>query len=151
MPSVQTKVSPRHCALRLRATVSQLTRQLRAALPADGISVAKLSVLGQLHRLGPLTPSELARRERVKLQSLTRLLAELEADGWLSREVHAEDRRQSVLTLTPLGAKALTADVHRREASLVAAIGAVLSETEQAQLLRACALIDRVADSVGAA
>jgi hypothetical protein len=53
--------------------------------------------------------------------------------------------------LTPLGAKALTADVHRREASLVAAIGAVLSETEQAQLLRACALIDRVADSVGAA
>jgi DNA-binding MarR family transcriptional regulator len=120
-------------------------------VPADGISVAKLSVLGQLHRLGPLTPSELARRERVKLQSLTRLLAELEADGWLSREVHEGDRRQSVLTLTPLGVKALTADVQRREASLVAAIGAVLSETEQVQLLRACALIDRVAESVGAA
>ena len=143
-------LTPRHCAVRLRATVSQLTRQLRAALPADGISVAKLSVLGQLHRLGPLTPSELARRERVKLQSLTRLLAELEADGWLLREPHAADGRQSVLSPTALGARALTADVHRREASLVDAIAAVLTHAEQAQLLRACALIDRVADAVAA-
>src|SRR5260221_7015695 len=138
----------RHCAVRLRATVSQLSRQLRAALPADGISVAKLSALGQLHRLGALTPSELARRERVKLQSLTRLLAELEADGWLLRQPHAADGRQSVLSLTKPGIKALTANVHRREASLVDAIARALSATEQAQLLRACTLIDRVAEAV---
>jgi DNA-binding MarR family transcriptional regulator len=147
-PAADPGADPRHCALRLRASVSQLTRQLRAALPADAISVAKLSVLALLHRLGPLTPSELARRERVRLQSLTRLLAELEAEGWLRRETHPADGRQSLLSLTKPGVKMLTADVHRREASLVDAIGATLSATERAQLLRACALIDRVADAV---
>ena len=138
----------RHSALRLRATVSHFTRRLRNALPPDGLSVAKLSVLGLLHRLGPQTPSELARRERVRLQSLTRLLAELEADGWLRRMPHAADGRQSVLSLTRAGVQALTADVQRREASLAGAIGATLSAAERAQLLKACALIERIAEAL---
>jgi DNA-binding MarR family transcriptional regulator len=149
-PTSPTSIPPTHCAVRLRAAMSNLARQLRAALPPDGISVAKLSVLGQLHRLGPLTPSELAQRERVKLQSLTRLLAELEADGWVQRLPHPLDGRQSLLSLTRLGAKLLAADVHRREASLVEAIGARLTAREQARLLAACALIDRLADGLAA-
>ena len=146
-----TLAEARHCALRLRGSVSHFTRRLRSAQGGDGLSVAKLSVLALLHRLGPLTPSELARHERVKLQSLTRLLAELEADAWLRREPHAADARQSLLSLTRAGVKALTADVQRREAALVAAIGATLSSAECAQLLKACALLDRVADAVPAA
>jgi len=125
-------------------------RQLRSAQPQDGISVAKLSVLGQLHRLGPSTPSELARRERVKLQSLTRLLAELEADGWVTRRPHGSDARQSVLSLTRVGVRMLTADVRRREAALLAAIQTSLSAAEQATLLSACGLIDRIADTIHA-
>jgi DNA-binding MarR family transcriptional regulator len=140
----------RHCALRLRGSVSQFSRRLRSAQPGNGISVAKLSVLGLLHRLGALTPSELARHERVRLQSLTRLLAELEADGWLRRVPHAADGRQSVLSLTRTGVQALSADVQRREAALAGAIGAALSVTERAQLLKACALIDRLADALPA-
>jgi DNA-binding MarR family transcriptional regulator len=149
MPKAPTTTTPRECAVRLRASVSQLTRRLRAVLPVNNVSVAKLTVLGHLHRLGALTPSELARRERVKLQTLTRLLAELEADRWISRDAHAVDKRQSVLSLTTLGKRALANDVHRREASLVEAISAVLSPAEQAQLLRACSLLDRVAQAVG--
>ncbi len=132
-------------AVRLRTTVSHLHRQLRAALPASGISVAKLSVLGQLHHGGALTPTELARREGVRLQSLTRLLAELEAEGWLARAAHDTDGRQSVLSLTRSGLQQLTRHVHRREASLARAIDRALSADEQTQLLQACALIDRVA------
>jgi DNA-binding MarR family transcriptional regulator len=139
---------PRHCALRLRASVSRLTRELRSTLPPEGISLAKLSVLALLHRLGPLTPSELARRERVKLQSLTRLLAELEADGLVARAPHPADGRQSLLSLTRRAVKALTDDVHRREASLADAVAASLSTAERALLLQACALIDRVAQTV---
>ena len=143
-----TAATSRHCALRLRASVSQLTRELRAALPAEGLSLAKLSVLALLHRLGPLTPTDLARRERVKLQSLTRLLAELEADGSVRRTPHPGDGRQSVLALTRTGVSLLTADVHRREASLVDAVAGSLSADECALLLQACALIDRVAEAV---
>ena len=113
------------------------------------MSVARLSVLGQLHRHGALTPSELAKRERVKLQSLTRLLADLEADGWLLRKPHGTDARQSVLSLTKIGARMLTADVQRRESSLVEAISQSLSKEERALLLAACHLIDRVADAIG--
>jgi DNA-binding MarR family transcriptional regulator len=149
-PDGATHPSPVQSALRLRASASHLSRQLRAALPANGISVAKLSVLGHLHRLGPLTPSDLARRERVKLQTLTRLLCELEADEWLLRRAHPRDARQTILSLTRSGVKALSADVHRREASLVAAIASTLSADEQSQLLSACELIDRVADAVAA-
>ncbi|MFS2168281.1 MarR family transcriptional regulator, partial [Variovorax sp. Varisp62] len=61
--------------------------------------MAKLSVLGQLHRYGPCTPTALAGLERVKLQSLTRLLAELEAEGWIGRTPHPSDGRQWLLSL----------------------------------------------------
>ena len=145
MPS---PTASRHCALRLRASVSQLTRELRSTLPPAGLSLAKLSVLAHLHRLGPLTPSDLARRERVKLQSLTRLLADLEADGSVRRTPHPADGRQSVLALTRTGVSQLTADVHRREASLVDAVAHTLDAAECALLLQACALMDRVAAAV---
>jgi DNA-binding MarR family transcriptional regulator len=56
-------------------------------LRRDGISVAKLSVIAHIKRVGSVTPSALAAHEGVKIQSLTRLLAELEADGWLMREL----------------------------------------------------------------
>ena len=139
-----------HCAVRLRAAVSALGRQLRSALPAEGISVAKLSVLAHLYHDGPMSPTEVAQRERVRLQTLTRLLAELEADGWIARQAHPSDGRQSLLNLTRPGIKRLTADVHRREASLVDAIDAELSTEERALLVQACALIDRVSDALQA-
>ena len=134
------------CAARLRTAVSQLSRQLRSGAAApDGPSVAKLSVLGQLHRHGPCTPTALAGHERVKLQSLTRLLAELEAEGWIARAPHATDGRQWVLSLTPEGLRRLKALMRAREAALARAIGATLSAEQRALLLQACGLLDRIA------
>lgn len=136
-----------HTAVRLRASISQLTRHLRAQ-GADSPGSARLSVLGQLYRRGPLTPTELALYERVKPQTLTRLLAEVERDGLVERRVHTGDARKSILSLTDAGARLLGAEVHRREASLAEAIGACLSTGERAQLLAACELIDRVAEAL---
>jgi DNA-binding MarR family transcriptional regulator len=134
-----------HAAVRLRSAVSQLTRHLRAHAPVEGPGSAKLSVLGQLYRLGPLTPTQLAQHESVRPQTLTRLLAELEADGCIVRRPHESDARQRVLSLAPAGARLLGAEVHRREASLASALAAQLSAAERAQLLSACDLIDRLA------
>ena len=144
-----TDTEPRQCAVRLRAALSDLTRQLRHALPTEGISVAKLSAMGALYRRGPMSPSELAAQERVKLQTLTRLLAELEADGWLARAPHAHDGRQSVLSLTRTGLQQLKADVHRREASLADAIADTLDASDRATLLQACALMEALAVRLG--
>lgn len=137
-----------HAAVRLRATVSGLTRHLRSRATADSPGSAKLSALAQLYRLGPLTPTQLALRERVKVQTLTRLLAELERDGYAERRPHGCDARQSVLSLTASGARLLTDEVHRREASLASALDSQLSAPERQQLLAACDLIDRLADSL---
>jgi DNA-binding MarR family transcriptional regulator len=137
-----------HAAIVLRATISHLTRQLRALAAPDGPGAAKLGVLGQLYRVGPLTPTRLAQCERVKLQTLTRLMAELEADKLIKRRPDPHDARQTVLSLTAAGVRVLTADVHRREASLATAIDAVLSPAENARLVAACRLIDRIADDL---
>lgn len=138
------------CAVRLRAAVSLLSRRMRPALQHGGLSVAKLSVVGQLYRGGAMTPTELALREGVKLQSLTRLLAELEAEGWLARKPDATDGRRSLLSLTRLGAKRLAGGVQAGEASLAKVIARTLSSQERALLLQACELLDSIAQDLDA-
>ncbi|MBN8756874.1 MULTISPECIES: MarR family winged helix-turn-helix transcriptional regulator [Variovorax] len=138
-----TSPDPAQCATRLRNSVALLSRQLRSgSATPEGPSVAKLSVLGQLHRHGPNTSTALAALERVKPQSLTRLLAELEAEDWIARAPHPSDGRQSVLSLTPEGTKRLKAIMRSRESALTEAIGATLDAEQRAVLLQACELID---------
>ncbi len=140
----------RHLAIRLRATVTHLTRQLRALATAEGPGAAKLGVLGQLYRLGPMTPTRLAQCERVRIQTLTRLMAELEADRLIRRRPDPLDARQTLLSLTASGTRVLTEDIHRREASLAAVIGERLTASEQASMLACCQLIDRLGDALAA-
>ncbi|MBW8832616.1 MAG: MarR family transcriptional regulator [Burkholderiales bacterium] len=137
------------CAIQLRHAVFMLARRLRSGLQQDGLSVAKLSVVGRLHRDGAMTPTDLAAQEGVKLQSLTRLLAELEADGWLAREAHASDGRQSLLGLTAQGKRRLGAAVQAGDASLTGVIAASLAADERALLSQACALLERINDAFG--
>lgn len=138
----------KYCAAQLRTATMQLARQLRSTMQRDGLSQAMLSVLGQLYRGGAMTPTELARLEGVKLQSLTRLLAELAAAGWITRQVNAADARQSVLSISPQGRKRLGAAVRDTERSLAKVIQTRLSEADQALLLHACALLDTLAEAM---
>lgn len=146
MPTSSSKAA--RAAIRLRSTVSHLSRQLRAQSSHEGPGAAKLGVLGQLYRVGPLTPTQLALCERVKLQTLTRLLAELETEKLIARRPHERDARQSLLSLTAAGIRVLAADIHSRETSLASAIGKQLSATECVQVLDSCELIDRLANAI---
>lgn len=136
-------------AARLRRVVLVLARRLRPTLQSPGLSTAKLSVVGQLYRAGPLTPTELASREGVRLASLTRLVAELDRDGWLDREVDVADKRRSILSLTAVGRKRLIASAQTADAALAAAIAGVANLEELSVLRQACDLLERVSDSVG--
>jgi DNA-binding MarR family transcriptional regulator len=141
-------MNPEVCAVQLRAAVMHLSRRLRAGMQRDGLPAAMLSVLGQLHRGGHMTPTELAGREGVKLQSLTRLLAELESFGWILRTVHVADARQSMLAISPQGKKRLGAAAKGADVPLAHAIAAGLSQDEQALLVRASALLARLGDAL---
>ena len=138
--------APAQCASRLRTSVSLLSRRLRnGSASPDGPSMAKLSVLGVLYRQGPCTPTALAAQERVRLQSLTRLLAELEAEGWVGRAPHVTDGRQSVLSLTADGTRRLKAIMRSRETALADVIATRLDAEQRALLVQACGLIDDIA------
>ncbi|MBO9647688.1 MAG: MarR family transcriptional regulator [Variovorax sp.] len=135
-------------AIRLRAALSQLNRELQAGMPPSTLGRAALSALGQLHRFGPLTPTQLAGHEGVRLQTLTRLLAELEADGRITRRPHPQDGRQTVLALSARGAREITREVRRREAVLAAAIEGGFDDAERSVLLSACTLLERLGEEL---
>ena len=147
-PPTLTSPSPVQCAARLRTSVFHLSRHLRASLLQETGSVAALSLLGHLQRGGPLSPTELAARDGVKLQSLTRLLASLEAEGWSLRHPNPADRRQSLLSITPRGLKRLQAGVQAGEASLAAVIASRLGAEDCMVLLKACELMDTLAEAM---
>jgi len=139
------------CAARLRGATSLLSRRMRPSPGQGGVSVAKLSVLGRLYRHGPMTSGDIAQIEGVKQQSLTRLLAELEAEGWLARKADAQDGRRALLSLTKFGERRLALAVRSGETALATLIQDSLAPAQRALLLEACGLIEALAEALGAA
>jgi DNA-binding MarR family transcriptional regulator len=135
-------------AAAVRRGVMSLGRRLKLERPPGGRTSLELSVLGHLHRRGPLTPGEIAAAERVQPQTLTRTLTGLESAGIISRTDHPEDGRRSLLTLTDSGRGALRADMAERDSWLAAAMSASLTSTESELLRLAAALLERLADAV---
>ena len=136
--------SPAEEAAEIRRGALRLARRLRAERPDDALSANKISVLAHLHRDGPATPGELAAAEHQRPQSLTRVFAELERAGLISRSRGRADRRQSVLSITPAGIDALAHDMAQRDAWLVSAL-AGLTDAERQVLRIAGTLMDRLA------
>jgi len=135
-------------AVSVRRAVMSLGRRLKLERPPGGRTSLELSVLGHLHRRGPLTPGGIAAAERVQPQTLTRTLTSLAAAGLISRTEHPEDGRRALLVLTDAGLGALREDMAERDAWLAAAMSASLTGTERELVRLAAALLERVADAV---
>lgn len=136
----------------LRRALADVGRRLRSLRADHGISPAKLSLLGRLVRAGrPMTATELASLERLQPQSLTRVIAGLEADGLIARKPNGTDRRQIDISLTERGRTLIRRDAVAQNAWLAEAIDQRLSPTEQAVLMLAADLLDRLTDHDGAA
>jgi DNA-binding MarR family transcriptional regulator len=131
----------------VRRAVAALGRRLRAERSDSGLSPTKLSVLGHLYRKGSLSAAELATLERVQPQSLTRVVAELEEDGLISRRADANDGRRLLLDITGDGRVMLTRDMQQRDAWLAKAMEG-LSETERELLRLAAQLMERLAEGL---
>jgi len=123
----------------------RLARRLRAERPGQPLSASKLALMGWLRRGDGMTPTDIATAERIRPQSLTRLLAALAADGLIRRHAGETDRRQVVIELTQAGLDALDRDMKERDSWLAKAMEQVLSPTEQAMLLLAAQLMERLA------
>lgn len=133
-------------AIALRRASTRLALRLRAERPADGLGSTGVAVLGQLHRHGELTASEIAAAERIQPQSLTRTLAALEAQHLIERSPDGQDRRRITITLTEHGREVLIDYVRSSDDWLAQAITNRLNPTERAVLHLAAGLLDQLLD-----
>jgi DNA-binding MarR family transcriptional regulator len=133
-------------ASELRAVLGQLMRRLRTQ---HRFSLSQGAVLGRLDRCGTASIGDLAIAEHVRPQSMTQTIAELEADGLISRRSDPTDGRRTLIELTDRGRSTLEEDRRQRDGWLARTIAGDLSEREQRQLAGALALLRRLADTAG--
>jgi DNA-binding MarR family transcriptional regulator len=131
----------------LRGGTMRLGRRLRLERPEHAVTSAELSVLGLLHRRGPMSAGDLASAEQVQPQSLTRTLATLAERGQIRRSPDPADRRRSLVSITELGTEGIIADVSQRDRWLAMAMAEELSLAEIHLLMMAGELMERLAES----
>lgn len=134
-------------ASRLRLDISRLARRLRQEAGA-GLSPSQTAALATIERHGPLTPSELANRERVQRPTVTRVLGRLEEDGLVQRAADPDDRRCSLVSISPAGRELLAAARTRKDLYLVTRLESLDAE-DRATLDRAAAILERMLQEGG--
>jgi DNA-binding MarR family transcriptional regulator len=130
-------------ASELRIVLGQLMRRLRAE---HRFSLSQGAVLGRLDREGTKSIGDLAVAERVRPQSMTQTISDLESEGLIARRADPADGRRILVELTEQGRRTLAADRRQREGWLARAIAEDLSVSEQRVLIQALALLRRLAE-----
>lgn len=141
---MSTSVGNQSLASRLRLAVVRLNRRLRAQRTSEDLSLTQISALSTLHKCGAMTPGKLAAKEGVQPPSMTRVIAALEAAGYVERTPHPTDGRQAIVTITDRGLEYVHATISVREAWLDGKL-ADLSGEEREVLSRAAEIIERMA------
>jgi DNA-binding MarR family transcriptional regulator len=129
-------------AVRLRLVIARTARRLRQEA-GEELSPSQAAALAMIDRHGPLTPSELAVRERIQRPTATRVIARLEEAGLVDRTADPDDRRSCVVGLTP-GGRELLARVRTRKDAYLSRRLRDLDADERATLDRAAAILERV-------
>ena len=130
-------------ASRLRLAMGHLVRRMRAE---HRFPLTQGSVLGRLDREGRKSIGDLAALERVRPQSMTQTIADLEADGLIARSPDPSDGRRTLVELTERGLNTLHEDRRHREGWLARTIADDLTPREQRLLADALPLLERLAD-----
>ncbi len=138
---MSTAVDTTRLASELRMVLGHLVRRLRAE---RRFSLSQAAVLGRLDREGMRSIGDLAVAERVRPQSMTQTISDLEGDGLIERHADPSDGRRSLVELTEQGRLTLEADRRQREGWLARAIAEDLSEEEQRVLTQALGLLRRL-------
>ena len=120
----------------------RVARRLRQEAGGE-LSPSLTAALSTVERHGPLTPSELATRERIQRPTATRVLARLEQEGLIERTADMFDRRSSLVTVTTAGT-ALLAELRTRKTAFLAERLETLEPEERATLERAADILERV-------
>src|SRR4051795_7449250 len=135
-------ISTTDLAHRLRPVIARLARRMRQRAGGD-LSPTQGAAPHTIACHGPLTPSELAAREKIQRPTATRVLARLEEAGLIARTADPADRR-SRLVATPAAGTDLLASLRDRKDAYLAQRLDRLSPEDLAALDRAAGILERV-------
>jgi len=119
---------------------------MRAERAPSDLSLGQWAALRSLDSHGPMTPSELAAHEKVQPPSMTKIVGNLEAHGYVTRTPDPVDRRQVVVAASDAG-RALLADDRRRKDKWVSQRLAALDAADRAALAAALPVLEKLSRS----
>lgn len=135
---------PSAVAERVHAAAIRLLRSMRVADAESGLSGPKLSALSVLAFAGPQSLSGLARAEQVRAPTMSKLVADLEAEGLALKRADKADKRGIVIEVTAKG-RALMEAGRARRLALLRRRFSTFSKAEIATLAAAAELMLRAA------
>ena len=127
-------------AAHLRLVITRTARRLRQQAGTD-LGPSQLSALASVERHGPLTPSELAKIERIQRPSATRIVARLEEAGLVERVADPADRRSFTVGVNEAG-RALIKKLRTRKNAYLARRMRGLGPEDLATLDRAAEILE---------
>ena len=133
-------------AAEIRGVIGKLRRRLREQTNSWDLTPSQVGVLLRLEKGGPATVSSLARAEGMRPQSMSSVVATLEAAGLVTAASDPTDKRQSLLSLTEACRKKVREDRPARQDWLSRVLQAHLSPGELAQVAAAVELLKRLAE-----
>jgi DNA-binding MarR family transcriptional regulator len=133
-------------AAQLRAVSVGLVRRLRSAASPGDLTWSQESALLRLETGGPQTISQLARAEGTRSQSMGAIVASLEAQGLADRAPDSSDGRQSIITVSDAGRRALNDARVVKQDWLAERLTSKLTQHEQGILAQAIPLLQRIVD-----
>ena len=138
--------SSRDLAGELRIAIGRASRRIRAERGEAGLTDPQFTVLAWLTKEGPLTPGQLAERERIQPPSMTRTVSSLVELGLVAKAEHPTDGRQVVVSLTDAGVAEVDETRRRRDAWLADRLRN-MTQDERTLLVDAAELLRRIAAS----
>jgi DNA-binding MarR family transcriptional regulator len=127
-------------AAQLRLVITRTARRLRQEAGTD-LGPSQTAALATVERHGPLTPTELARIERIQRPTATRIVARLEEVGLVERVRDPRDARSFTVRATAEG-RALMKKLRTRKNAYLARRLRDLSDDDLATLDRAAAILE---------
>jgi DNA-binding MarR family transcriptional regulator len=132
-------------ASELRTVVSRLVKKLRKKSETGmALSLTERSTMGLLDQHRELLPNKLASMEKITNQSMSQILNHLSGLGYINRRTSKEDKRKSIITLSPKGASVLRQVRSERDNWLYYAINQTCTADEIGILKKAIQPLTRV-------
>lgn len=91
------------------ATIASRSQAQRLLLSAGGLSITQWRILWDLNEAGPLSVQDIASIQRTDHSLISRALPAMREKGYVVTAPNVDDKRQSLVAMAPLGARAFDA------------------------------------------